>query len=121
MDMLTYLLGALVVAVLAGLTGRMPMRIMRGAQFGIHRRCRHRRRCCGSVREHDERGLPVEILDAVAAANPKDPSRIVHASRRRRLVAEIVDSLMQGTQFVVLTGARVGRKDRHGGRRSAKN
>jgi type II secretory pathway predicted ATPase ExeA len=105
MDMLTYFLGALVVALLAGLTGRMPMRVMRGADSASTDDADTAGAAAAASGEHDERGLPAEILDAVAAANPKDPSRIVMPGRRRRLVAEIVDSLMEGMQFVVLTGA----------------
>ena len=103
--MLTYFLGALVVALLAGLTGRMPMRTMRGAGSESTDDADTAGAAAAASGEPDERSLPAEILDAVAAANPKDPSRIVMPGRRRRLVAEIVDSLMQGTQFVVLTGA----------------
>jgi hypothetical protein len=86
MDLLTFLLGAMVVAALAGLTGRMPIRVMRGAHSGF-------------AEDADERGLQAERPNAVAVAVAKDPSRAVMA-------AEIVDSLMRGTQFVALTGAR---------------
>ena len=86
MDLLTFLLGAMVVAALAGLTGRMPIRVMRGAHSG-------------STEDAGERGPQAERPNAVAAAIAKDPSRAVMA-------AEIADSLMQGTQFAALTGAR---------------
>jgi type II secretory pathway predicted ATPase ExeA len=123
MDMLTYFLGALVVAALTGFTGRMPVEVVRrvGSDFSDDTDSADAASAASGA--HDERDLPSEILDAlaeveranqgiaaarqlVAAASPNDPSRVVMVPRHRQLLAEIVDSLMEGTQFIVLTGAR---------------
>ncbi len=121
--MLTYFLGALVVAALAGFTGRMPIQVVRSIGSESTDDADSADAASAASGECDERNLPSEILNAlaevahpnlgiqtarqvVAAADPNDPSRVVMIPRHRRLLAEIVDSLMEGTQFVVLTGAR---------------
>ena len=49
-------------------------------------------------------------LSQPSALEPTEPARLVLVSAHRKLLDEIVDSLMQGTQFLALTGApRVGK------------
>ena len=45
-------------------------------------------------------------LSHPSALEPTEPGRLVLVGSRRKLLDEIVDSLMEGTQFLALTGAR---------------
>jgi general secretion pathway protein A len=121
-DMLTYFALALGVALLAGLTGGMPSPMMQAIRPGSPDDEGDTDIAEKTLAENAERNLPPEILDALAEverltdrgdaavepvplSKPADPGRVVMVSGRRRLLDDIADSLMQGTQFVCLTGA----------------
>jgi type II secretory pathway predicted ATPase ExeA len=137
MDMATYFVMALAVALLAGLTGGMPIPILRPRRAGSAASDNSDEGTVGAAAKlnHVERNLPSEILDALAEAErlnllkeaaeascdqvrgnlpdqPLHPSPFPPATEpvlvveHRRLLDEIVDTLMQGTQFIALTGMR---------------
>jgi hypothetical protein len=93
MDMVAYIMMALAVALLAGFTGAMPVPELR-------------RRHPGSAARPDRDGQPASSADmARGLSRAADQGAGVLASTRGRALEEIVDSLMQGTQFVALTGS----------------
>ena len=63
------------------------------------------------VGHRDQAGghLPARLMGQPAFTQPTEPGRLALASARLSLLAEIVDSLMQGTQFIALTGPGVGK------------
>ena len=60
----------------------------------------------GQRRCRDYGRLPLDPEGQPACSQVTDIGRLVLAGARSRLLAEIVDSLLQGTQFMTLTGAR---------------
>jgi hypothetical protein len=138
MDMVTYIMMALAVALLAGFTGAMPVPALRRRRPGSAAQPvtdePSTARTSTAVQEV-ERSLPPEILEALAKAGhldiPREGSRTllragqpafrcIHdnrfsrasaqgpgalASTRGKVLDEIVDNLMQGSQFIALTGA----------------
>ena len=136
--MVTYVVFAVAVALLAGLTGGMPAPALRPRRASPAGDAAIDDNALGALRKFDdvEPSLPSEILDALAKANchtepgqpidevceraggylsvpvmqqpasPEVADPNVPAGAPRELLDEIVDSLMQGTQFLVLTGVR---------------
>jgi type II secretory pathway predicted ATPase ExeA len=138
MDMVTYVMMAFAVALLAGFTGAMPVPALRRRHPGSAARPAADEKLTAwwsSAIDGIERSLPPEILEALAKADHLDipgeavehsseqaspPSGAnttngfsrasdqgpgVSATTRGKVLDEIVDSLMQGTQFIALTGS----------------
>ena len=135
LSMVTYIIMAFAVALLAGLTGGMPSPRIITPRTGSTERADDDATPTEATDHNIERKLPSQILDALAEVGhlnvreqvvghrdqagghlparlmgqpaftqPTEPGRLALASARLSLLAEIVDSLMQGTQFIALTG-----------------
>jgi type II secretory pathway predicted ATPase ExeA len=83
---------------------KLPSEILDAAAQAEHLGARSQ--VLGRFRCRDYRGLSLEPEGQPASPQVTDLGRLVLAGARSRLLAEIVDSLLQGTQFMTLTGAR---------------
>ena len=109
--MVTYMILAVAVALLAGLSGGMPAPTLRPRHASSTGCAATDENASGASPRSDavEPSLPPEILAALAQAERQTsrvPDTIVPAGAPRGLLDEVVNSLMQGTQFLALTGIR---------------